>query len=88
MRQVFTEEGLRLPEVRRLEATDSTFPPITWTGPRSGWMFREDWVRWKAERHERRDMRRCQTQRRMSFIRGSAINTGPEGLPPFLRENR
>ena len=85
LRELLTEEGLHLPEVRRLAATDKTFPPITWTGPRSGWIFREDWEKWKAERHERRDRSRQQGERALSFIRGRGINPRSKNLPPWLR---
>jgi hypothetical protein len=58
---------LPLAKIRALEAMGD-FPPIEWTGPRSGLVWREDWEKWKATRHERARQRRDGEAYRRDFI--------------------
>lgn len=81
IRTVCKELGLALPELRKLIARDSTFPPIEWTTPRSGFVWREDFENWKATRHDRAANRRQQVERKAAHISG----TNKTKLPDFLR---
>ena len=88
LRAVREELGLNLPELRRLLDRDASFPPVTWTGPRSGFVFREDFDQWIADRHAREARRRQQERRKRDFVAGRRPENGdatPRPLPDFLR---
>ena len=84
--QLRKEEGLKLPDVRRLAESDPTFPPIEWTSERTGLIRREDWAKWTERRFERRDQRQQQSIRRMLLVRGAVTKKRSEDLPDFLRK--
>lgn len=80
--------AIGLPELRRLIELDRSFPPVEWTGPRSGFVFREDLERWIRERHDRDARRRQQQRRKREFVAGRRPTNGdlsPRPLPDFLR---
>ena len=80
LREVCRDLGLRLPELRNLIERYPTFPPVTWTGERSGFLFREDLTQWIDDRHARDarlgDERRRATAQREGARAGDAGEMG------------
>ena len=87
IRQVCRDLGLKLKHLRALIARDPEFPPVQWTGERSGILFREDLEEWIAQRHLREARRREQQQRQRDFLHGAKSRNSQPGkpLPDFLR---
>lgn len=86
VRQLCAETNLSLGAVKRLAGIDPEFPPIEWTGPRSGFLFRVDFDAWRESRFERAQRRREQQDRRTSFVKGRESELeGVRELPDFLQ---
>ena len=88
LREVCRDLRLRLPELRNLIERYPTFPPVTWTGERSGFLFREDLDQWIDDRHARDARRRQQEDRKREFVAGRSPQNSeslPKPLPDFLR---